>query len=92
MVKDRNKDEKLDINKNYFLAFMEKLQNEWPNYLKEVYGENYEEKLKFDLISNVMKTLTNEIYMKNNILNDAFSDFNYLIDLLSKIKFENLFK
>ena len=92
LVKDRNKEEKLDINKNYFIAFMEKFQNEWPNYLKEVYGENYEQNLKSDLISNIMKTLINKINMKNNIFNDAYNDYNSLKELLSKIKFENLFK
>ena len=92
LVKDRNKEGKLDINKNYFISFMEKVQNEWPNCLKEVYIENYENNLKSDIIAKIMKTLKNEIYMKNNILNDAYNDYNCLKELLSKIKFEDLFK
>ena len=92
-IKDRgNQNEILDIEKNNFIDFMEKILNEWPNYLKEIYIERYEEKLKSDLIINVIKTLKNEICMRNNILNDAFGEYEYFKDLLSKIKFEQLFK
>ena len=93
LVKEREKkDEILDNKRNHFIDFMEKFLNEWPNYLKEIYVENYEMQLKSDMIISMMKTLKKEINLKHNYLNDAFDDYKCFKDLLSKIKFENLFK
>ena len=91
LVKERGyKNYNLNARRNHFIDFMEK--SEWPNYLKEIYGEDYRQQIKSDLIYNIMKNLKNEIIMKNNNFNDAFDGYNTFKDLLSKIKFENLIK
>ena len=92
-VKERgNHDIVLDNKKNYFIDFIEKFEREWPDYLKEIYTDNYEIKKDADITTLIMKNLKKEIINKNDNLNNILDDFENFENLLFSIKLEKLFE
>ena len=91
-VKERgNNNIIFNYSKDYFVDFILKFENDWPNYVKEIYGVNYQKKIEADItkiiIQNLIKTF---IQNKNNL--DPINDYYNFKDSILKIKFSDVFK
>ena len=86
-ISDGNNNIILHGEKDYFKDFMEKFENEWPDYLKEIF--NNEKIIKIDIMAFVMKNLKNE-FNDENIINsgEVYKTFNEMINNIIK-KYEN---
>ena len=92
-IKERgNKKIILDNKKDYFINFFEKFNEDWIDYSKEIYGENFNEKIKCDIFLLIMKNLKEKyINCKLDINSDA-DDISNFKRLLSRIELDQLLK
>ena len=88
-IKERgNRNNILNNKEDYFLNFIEKIQIDWIDYLKELYTNNNNINLKNDLFSYAIKNIE-EKYKKYKIKNDI-NDINGFKNFLSKLELKDL--
>ena len=92
-IKERgNKKIILDNKKDYFINFFEKFDEDWIDCSKEIYGEEYNTKIKSDIFKIIMNNLKKIIInskMDINAYDNQYSSFN---NLLLKLELKDLLK
>ena len=89
-VKERNNNNSnFNSKKNYFVDFLNKFEQDWPECLKEIYGEKYLKIADFDLILIVIKKIKNIINNKN-IADDYNEDYNNFYNILINLRLSDI--
>ena len=92
-IKERgNKINNFDYNKDYFLSFLIKFENDWPNTTKEIYGDDYINKIGIDIVNVAIKNIKNKISTINMKLDDPDEAYEKFNDLLVNLSLSDIIK
>ena len=87
--KERNNNTNFNTKKNYFADFLNKLQNDWHESLREIYGEKCIKIAEFDLVYIVIKNVKNKI-VKTNFAHNYNDDYNNFYNILVNLKLSDI--
>ena len=89
--KRENKIDIFDDNRDYFVNFLDKFENDWPNNINEIYG-NDNNKMKTDIVNIAIKNIKNIIIKNNESLKDTNKGYEKFNELLTKLNLSDIIK
>ena len=92
-IKERgNKANNFDYERDYFVDYLIKFEKEWPDNMREIYGDDYEKLVKVDIVNISVKNIKNKIIENNIMLNKNKDDYKNFYDLLVGLNLLNIIK